>query len=418
MKLDLEADSILPPEFDSTTREFRAEVREFLRTNLPPGWVSVGQLAEDEREKWLLDWRERLVANKMICVAWPSEFGGGGRSPAHHVVLLEEFARAGAPTNLIVDTLALNLLGPTILALGTEEQKRRFLPRMISGEHRWCQGYSEPGSGSDLASVQVNASVRDGVWVINGQKTWTSWAQVANWMFALVRTERGGAKQAGLTFLLIPMDQPGIEVRPIIDLNGHHHLNEVFLNDAVTDEENVLGDVGGGWKVANALLGYERSDGSVRDTLNLRDEFSRVLAVAQQRGATHDPLIRSRLAQAYVDVEAIRHSALRGLTAALRGIAPGPESSIHKLVWSEYHQRITTLALEIIGDEILTPTGRRSATDVNTDVTRAPYSSRSWVDTYFAARADTIYAGTSEIQRNILAERVLQMPRGPRPTAP
>jgi len=415
MTLDLTADSILPLEHERATRDFRLEVREFLRANLPKNWVSVGQLADDEREKWVLDWRERLVANKMICVAWPSEFGGGGLSPAHHVVLLEEFTHAGAPTNLIVDTLAMNLLGPTILALGTDQQKRRFLPRMISGEDRWCQGYSEPGSGSDLASVQVHATLRDGAWIISGQKTWTSWAQAANWMFALVRTDRAAKKHVGLSFLLIPMHQPGIEVRPIVDLNGHHHLNEVFLTDAVTDECNVLGDVGGGWKVANALLGYERSDGSVRDTLNLRDEFSRVLKVAKERGATRDPLIRSRLAQAYVDIEAIRHTAMRGVTAALRGISPGPESSIHKLLWSEYHQRITTLALEIIGDDILSPSGRRSATDVNTDVSHAPFSSRSWSDTYYAARADTIYAGTSEIQRNIIAERVLQLPRDPRP---
>jgi len=408
-------ESLLPAALRESSEGFRRQVREFLAENLPADWVSVGALDEAERPQWMEQWRNKLVEHGMICVAWPSEYGGQGRSLAEHVVLLEEFARAAAPTSLTVDTLAVNLLGPTILEVGTEEQKRELLPRIVSGEDRWCQGYSEPGAGSDLAGVQTTATLRDGKWVINGQKIWTTSAHEADWMFGLVRTDRSVSKHAGLTFLLIPMDQPGIEVRPILDMNQHHHLNEVFLTDAETDADNVLGEVNGGWSVATALLGYERNDAAVRDALNLRNELERLFAVAEERGATADPVIGVRLAQAYIEVEAIAHGAVRGLAAALRGQPPGPESSVHKILWSEYHQRVTELALEILGDDALTPEGRGSATHVNTDVTNAPYSSRSWVETYFAARSGTIYAGTSEIQRNIIAERVLGLPRSPRP---
>jgi len=408
--------SLVPVGLRESTEAFREQVRAFLGEHLPEGWVSVGALEEAERKQWLERWRQGLVENGMISVAWPAEYGGQGRTLAEHVVLLEEFARVAAPTMLTVDTLAMNLLGPTILALGSEEQKRELLPRIVKGEDRWCQGYSEPGAGSDLAAVQTFASLRDGQWVINGQKIWTTSAHEANKMFALVRTDRSVSKHAGLTFLLIPMDQPGIEVRPIRDMNNHHHLNEVFFTDAVTEEANVLGEVNGGWSVATALLGYERNDASIRDALNLRNELGRLLELARQRGATEDAVIRARLAQAYIDVEAIAQGAVRGLAAALRGQPPGPESSVHKLLWSEYHQRATDLALEILGDDALTPDGRPSATHVNTDALNAPYSSRSWVETYFAARSGTIYAGTSEIQRNILAERVLGLPRSPRPT--
>jgi alkylation response protein AidB-like acyl-CoA dehydrogenase len=408
-------ESLLQPELQAEAADFRAEVRAFLAEYLPPRWEGVGALDEAERSRWLPEWRQTLADNKMICVSWPVEYGGRGRSLAEQIALLEEFTRVGAPTNLIVDTLAVNLLGPTILAIGTEEQKRERLGRIISGEQRWCQGYSEPGAGSDLASVQTSAVLRDGKWVVSGQKTWTSCAHEANWMFALVRTDRTVSKYAGLTFLLLPIDQPGVEVRPIVDLNDHHHLNEVFLTDAVTDEANVLGEVNGGWAVANALLGFERNDGAIRDALNLRDEFRRLVSLARDNDRLTDAGVRSGLVDAYVDLQAIIRGAVRGATAAMAGRAPGPESSVHKILWSEYHQRVTELSLEVYGDEALTLTGRPSATNVNTDSPRSPSSSRSWAQTYLAARAGTIYAGTSEVQRNIIAERVLQMPRSPRP---
>ena len=403
--------TILPPALREGTEPFRSKVRAFLAEHLPPDWVSLGTLEEPRRKEWLEEWRKKLADHGMICVAWPAEYGGQGRSLAEHIALLEEFANAAAPTMRIVDTLAIYLLGPTLLAMGTEEQKRRILPRIVSGEDRWCQGYSEPGAGSDLAAVNTSATLKDGQWVINGQKIWTTCAHEADWMFALVRTDRSVSKYKGLTFLLIPMAQPGIEVRPILDMNRHHDLNEVFFSDAVSDRSNVLGEVNGGWAAANALLGYERNDAAIRDALNLRNELGRLIEVARNNGAAEDATIRARLAQAYVDVQAITHGAVRALSAALQGKPPGPESSVHKLLWTEYHQRVTTLALDILGSDALTPDGRSSATYINTDALDAPYSSRSWVETYFAARAGTIYAGTSEIQRNIIAERVLGLPR-------
>jgi len=410
--------SLLPEGMQAEAADFRAQVRAFLSAHLPADWQGVGALDEAERRQWLRAWRETLVNEGMMCVSWPTEYGGRGRSLAEQIALLEEFTNAGVPHHpSSLDTLAVNLLGLTIMAIGSEEQKLERLPRIVSGEQRWCQGYSEPNAGSDLAGVQTTAVLRDGKWVINGQKVWTTSAHEANWMFALVRTDRTSSKYAGLTFLLLPMDQPGVEVRPIIDLAGQHHLNEVFLTDAVTDESNVLGAVNGGWAVANALLGYERNEGAIRDAVNMRDEFRRLVVLARDTGRLTDPRVRTGLVDAYVDLQALILGAVRGTVAALAGQPPGPEASLHKLLWSEYHQRVTELSLDVYGDEALTPAGRRSATFTSTDSPRSPSSSRSWVQTFLNARAGTIYAGTSEIQRNIIAEKVLEMPRSPRPSA-
>ena len=410
------SESLLPPEMQAETEEFRKETRAFLAAELPASWQGAGALDEVERRQWLQTWRQTLADKGMICVSWPREYGGQGRSIAEQIALLEEFTNAGVPHHpLSVDTLGINLLGPTILAVGSDEQKRERLPRIVSGEDRWCQGYSEPGAGSDLAAVQTTAVLKDGKWVINGQKIWTTSAHEANWIFALVRTDRSGSKYAGLTLLLVPMNQPGVNVRPIPDLNRQEHFNEVFLTDAVTDQANVLGEVNGGWAVANALLGYERAEGAIRDAVNLRDEFRRLVVLAQDHDRLMDTRVRLGLADAYVDLQAIILGAVHDTTAALAGRPPGPEASVHKLLWSEYHQRVTELSLDVYGDEALTPTGRSSATSWSTDLPKSPSSSRSWVQTYFNSRAGTIYAGTSEIQRNIIAERVLQMPRSPRP---
>ena len=406
---------LLPPERHEEVQAFGQQVRRFLAEQLPADWVSVGALAADQRTEWLRVWRKKLSDHGMICVSWPVEYGGQGRSTAENIALLEEFTQAGVPSSLPVDTLSLNLLGPTLLALGTESQKAELLPRIVTGEDRWCQGYSEPAAGSDLAAVQTSATLKDGKWVVNGQKLWTSYAHEANWMFALVRTDKTASKHAGLSFLLIPLDQPGVDIRPILDLSGRHHINEVFLTDAETDEANIVGEVNGGWAVATTLLDFERSDAAIRDALNLRDELQRLLAMARESGRAEDPIIRSALVDAYLDLRAIVLGAVRSASAAMAGQPPGPESSMHKLLWSEYHQRVTTLALEVLADEALTLRGNPSATKVNTDIARTPASSRSWIETFLAARAGTIYAGTSEIQRNILAERVLLLPRAPRP---
>jgi len=409
------AGTILPAGIIEETADFRASVRDFLKRNLPEDWVSLAALPADQREPWISAWRKTLVREGMICVMWPAAYGGQGRSLADHVVLTEEFVRAGVPMQRQVDILGMSLLGPTLLALGSEDQRRQFLPGVVSGDIRWCQGFSEPGAGSDLAGVETFAELRDGTWFINGQKIWTTSAHEANWIFVLARTNRGVKKQAGLTFLLVPLDQPGIEVRTLTDATGRPHLNQVYFSDATTAQDQVVGEIDGGWTVANALLGFERGDSAVRDSLNMRDEFWRVLKVARECGAVENAAVRQLLTDAYVDLEGITNKALRGLAHALLGELPGPEASLHKLHWSEYHQRMTTLAIELLGQAAIAPDGEPSATLSSTNQSNAPSSSLAWMQNYIAARAGTIYAGTSQIQRNVIAERVLAMPRSPRP---
>jgi alkylation response protein AidB-like acyl-CoA dehydrogenase len=311
------------------------------------------------------------------------------------------------------DLFSMTLVGNSIIACGTEEQKRYFLPKIISGEHRWCQGYSEPDSGSDLANLGTRAVLDGDEWVLNGQKVWTSSGHTANWIFVLCRTAPEAPKHKGISFLLVPMDQPGVEVRPIININRRHDFNEVFFSDARTAKENVVGDVNDGWRVANTLLGFERGDGATTDAVRFRDELDRITSVARERGATLDPLIRQRLASAHTSVEVMRWMALRNVSRVLAGEHPGPESSLHKLHWSEYHKRVTELSLDILGADALTPSGHPAVNGVSTDAVGAQFSSLAWMQTAWGARPGTIYAGTSEIQRNIIGERVLGLPRDP-----
>jgi len=409
------AGTILPADLVESTASYRAEVRDFLRTHLPHDWVSYAALPAAQRKPWLEDWRDVVTREGKICVMWPREYGGQGRSLADHVVLTEEFNKAGVPMQRQVDILGMSLLAPTLMALGNEDQKRMFLPKTVSGEIRWCQGYSEPGAGSDLAAVETSAELRDGQWVINGQKIWTTSGHEANWIFLLARTDRTAERHAGLSFLLVPLDQPGIDVRTLTDATGRPHLNQIFFTDATTPADHVVGDVNGGWRVATALLGFERGDSAIRDSLNLRNEFWRLVDLAGLRGALDDGALRGQLADRYVEVEAITNMALRSLATAMRGAVPGPEASLHKLNWSEYHQRATSLALELLGPDAVAPEGEPSATLSSTNQSNAPSSDLAWVQNYIAGRAGTIYAGTSQIQRNIIAERVLGMPRSPRP---
>jgi len=411
----LAAGTILPADLVESTAPYRNEVRDFLQKHLPPDWTSYAALPAAERKPWLDNWRDVLTREGKICVMWPREYGGQGRSLSDHVVLTEEFNKAGVPMQRQVDILGMSLLAPTLMALGSEEQKRTFLPKTVTGEIRWCQGYSEPGAGSDLAGVETFAELRDGQWVINGQKIWTTSGHEANWIFLLARTDRTAERHAGLTFLLVPLEQPGIEVRTLTDATGRPHLNQIFFTDATTPEGNVVGAVNGGWRVATALLGFERGDSAIRDSLNLRNEFWRIVDLARTRGALQDGAIRGQLVDRYVEVESITNMALRSLATALRGALPGPEASLHKLSWSEYHQRATSLALEILGSDAVAPEGEPSATLSSTNQSNAPSSDLAWVQNYLAGRAGTIYAGTSQIQRNIISERVLGMPRSPRP---
>ena len=290
-----------------------------------------------------------------LAVAWPVEYGGGGLSLIERTVLAEELTKAGVPAGNDNDIFSIGMLGHTLIEAGTEEQKKEYLPKILSGEHVWCQGYSEPNSGSDLASLGTRA-VRDGdEWVINGQKIWTSQGHNANWIFVLCRTEPDNPKHKGISFLLCPLDQPGIEVRPLINAARHHDFNEVFFTDARTHVDNVVGGVNNGWAVANTLLAYERGDDATTTGLRHRDEWERLVGFARSTGRLQDPVVRQRLAWAYSKVEIMRYLGMRVITTSLKGYHQGPESSLNKLLWSEYHQALTELALDLIGADATVP---------------------------------------------------------------
>ncbi|MEY2566475.1 MAG: hypothetical protein QOE35_1004 [Actinomycetota bacterium] len=393
---------------------YREKVQAFLAEHLPAHWTGIGALPRDEASKFTRDWRKILHENGLLGLSWPKEYGGAGLTPLETVVLAEEFMKAGVPMGGSNDVFGIQMVGNTIIEWGTEEQKRHFLPRILSGEDLWCQGYSEPNAGSDLGNLGCKAE-RDGdEWIINGQKIWTSAGHLANWIFVLARTDPTAAKHRGITFLLCPMDQPGVEVRPIKMINGDSEFNEVFFTDARTPVENVIGEVNGGWAVAMTLLGYERGEAAATMPIMFRTELDRLIALAKQRGKEGDPTIRQRLAWCYSKVEIMRYLGMRTLTQFLSGSAPGPEGSIFKVYWSEYHRVVTELSLDILGMDALVPTGRPPATAFQADDPGAPNDSASWVGTFLIARAGTIYAGTSQIQKNILGEMVLGLPKEPR----
>jgi len=401
------------PHYPAEAETYREKVRAFLAEHLPAGWRGVGALSNDEAREFATEWRTTLYDNGLLAASWPREYGGGGLSPLEQVVLAEEFYKAGVPTGTANDGFGIAMVGNTILRWGTEEQKRHFLPRILSGEDKWCQGYSEPGAGSDLANLGTRAVLDGDEWVIDGQKVWTSSAHLANWIFVLTRTNPDAPKHKGITFLLVPMDQPGVEVRPIKMLTGSSEFNETWFTGARTARDNVVGGVNEGWAVAMTLLGYERGEAAATVPIMFRTELDRLIGLARQTGAAADPRIRQRLASCYAAVEIMRYLGMRTLTRYLAGEHPGPDSSIFKVYWSEYHQVVTELALDILGSSATTPSGRWPTTSFQTDDVGAPNDSASWVGTFFSARAETIYAGTSQIQRNIMGEMVLGLPKEP-----
>lgn len=403
-------DLTYPPEAE----EFRARIRQFIADNLPSGWQGLGAMEKEERDTFAKQWRNALAENHLLAVSWPAEYGGAGLSVVEQVVLAEEFARAGVPSGTENDMFGMQLLGNTLIVWGTEEQKKHFLPRILSGEDRWCQGYSEPEAGSDLAGLRTRAVLDGDEWVINGSKIWTSAGHMANWIFTLVRTDMDAPKHRGISFLLVPMDQPGVEVRPIVNIAGDHMFNEVFFTDARTPRENIVGNVNEGWGVTMTLLGFERGASATTDAIRFQSDLDRLFALAKERGKTDDPHIRASLAWCYSRVAIMRYRGYEALTRFLKGARPGPDAAISKLVWSEYFQRETELALEILGMEALTPSGRGTGGALQTADAGTPNSSRAWVETALSARAATIYAGSSQVQRNIIAEQLLGLPKEPR----
>jgi alkylation response protein AidB-like acyl-CoA dehydrogenase len=412
------APAVYPPRMDvdypPQAEKFRAEVKTFLSEHLPPGWSGMGGLPEGERERFRAQWRRTLGEHQMLAVSWPREYGGAGLSLVEQVVLAEEFALAGAPQGSENDSFGIGMLGNTLIALGTDEQKRHYLPKILSGEQRWCQGYSEPEAGSDLAGIRTSAVLDGDEWVINGQKTWTSAGHLADHIFLLARTNPDAPKHRGITFLLVPMQQPGVEVRPIRNLAGYALFNEVFFTDARTGAAEVVGDVDDGWRVAMALLGFERGVTATTDAIRFRAELDRLFALARERGLTSDARIRDRLAWCHSRVEVMRFRGLQALTRSLAGQRPGPESAISKITWSEYAQSYTELAMEILGPEALVPTGQGTGGLLQMPEAGTENSPLSWVETFLAARAGTIYAGSSQVQRNIIGEVLLGLPKEPR----
>jgi len=401
------------PSFPADSLEFRHRIRRFLEDHLPHGWTGLGAVPTADVPAFLDAWRKVLHDERLLTPAWPTEFGGGGLSSLETVILCEEFARLGAPTGGANDWFSIGMLGNTLLHWGTDEQKLHFIPRLLSGEHVWCQGFSEPNAGSDLAGLACRAVLDGDEWLINGQKIWNTNGHLANHIFLLVRSDPdAGSRHEGITFLLVPMDQPGVEVRPIKMLSGDSEFNEVFLTDVRCPRANVVGEIGKGWAVAMTLLGLERGESAAVIPIRFREELDRLIELARERGRLDDPTIRQRIAWCYSKVEIMRYLGLRTLTSFLAGGAPGPDAAITKLYWSEYHRRVTDLALDILGPDAMVPAGRWPSNSLQTDDPGSPAESASWVGTFYASLGGTIYAGTSQVQRNILGERLLGLPKG------
>lgn len=387
--------------FSEEDEAFRREVAEWLADNLTGEFAVVrgrgGPGDEHALFEERLAWERKLGAAGWTCIGWPKEYGGRGATLTQQVIFHEEYARAGGPGRL--GHIGEGLLGPTIIAFGTEEQKRRFLPPIVAGQELWCQGYSEPNAGSDLANVQTRAELYGDQWVITGQKVWTSGAQWSDWCFVLCRTDPGAPGHKALSYLLVPMRQPGIEVRPIVQLTGESEFSEVFFDGARTAKENVVGEINGGWTVAMGTLAFERGASTLGQQLNFQNELEQIIAIAEQNGAANDPVMRQRLADAWIGLRIMRFNALRTLSNDSPEL--GREAMITKLYWATWHRNLGKLAMDVLGAQ--------------SEIAEAlPYGLTRLQRLYLFTRADTIYAGTNQIQRNIIAERALGLPREPR----
>jgi alkylation response protein AidB-like acyl-CoA dehydrogenase len=381
-----------------TEEAFRQEFAAWLRANLPDEWrghrprgAPEGPVLEARRS-----WERTLGADGWLGVSWPAAYGGRGATAMEHVIYLEELFGAGAPDPL--NTLGLNLVGPTIIEAGTDEQKQRFLRPMLRGEAVWCQGFSEPNAGSDLAGLQTRAD-RDGDdWVVNGQKIWSSGAQYSDWCALLARTDQDAPKHRGISFLLVDMRSPGITVRPIRQISGDSEFNEIYFDNVRVPGDQILGEVNGGWLVANRMLAYERGVITMEMLAGyqrLWEELRDYARATRRDGAAliDDPSVRDRLARSYVDVQLMRLANLRLITRYMRGTPPGAETSYMKLYWVTTEQGLSDLSLSLAGPAGLAMGGE-------------------WLRLYFMSRAASIYGGTEDIQRNIIAERVFGLPRG------
>ena len=382
-------------DFSLTTDEeaFRDGLRHWLGENLTGEFRDLHRLPLAEALERKRGWQRRLHRAGYVGLSWPRAYGGQGASPVDEMIVNQELALARAQD--LVGVIGIYMAGPTIIAHGTHAQKERLLGPLLSADEIWCQGFSEPNSGSDLASLQTRAQPDGDGLVVNGQKVWSSFAHVADWCILLTRTDpRPARHHDGLTYLILDMHTPGVEVRPLRQMTGDTEFNEIYLTDVRVPRENVLGEVGDGWRVAMTTLMHERASFGVGVQIRTRITLDELLAMVRESDVRQDPVIRQKLAQLFIEVEAMRLNGYRGLTGMLRGETPGPEGSINKLMWSEVNQRLTETAMEVLG-----PAGL-----VADDGDR-------WAFHFLRARANSIEGGTSEVLRNILAERVLGLPR-------
>jgi alkylation response protein AidB-like acyl-CoA dehydrogenase len=373
--------------FTEQETAFRDELRAWLSEN-PPGEVPTSD--EEAAYNWRRDFQRRLADGGWAAVHWPAEFGGRGATLTQSAIFFEELARAGAP--LPANVLGLLLAGPTIMIWGTPEQKERFLAPIVTAEEIWCQGFSEPDAGSDLAALKTRAVKDNGGWVVTGQKVWTSGAQYSKWCMLVARTDTEAPKHKGLTYFLMDMEQHAVQVRPLRQITGEAEFNELFIEEARVPDENVLGGEGNGWKVALTTLMNERAGLAFFLQVRLRQVLDEVFAQAEGRGLLEDPVIADRLGELHLKAEVLRLTAYRGLTAIERYGQPGPEGSLTKWMWSETNQQLTQLAADLLGPEALAAGG-------------------SWSYELLRSRGNTIEGGTTEILKNIVAERVLGLPK-------
>ena len=390
-------------------KQFRDEVRSFLKANQPEGLGGMDEeTAAFANTPEATAWADKLADHGFMCVSWPKEFGGRGLSGIEVAVLNEEFARAKVPR--VTRGMGEWLVGPSIIVHGTDEQKARFLPRIINGEDRYCQGFSEPDAGSDLAGLKTKGVIDGEEVVITGQKVWTSGAQAANMMFCLCRTDPDAPKHKGISYVLLPMfkedgSSNGIELRPIRQITGSAHFTETFLTEARAPVANVIGGINNGWRVTMTTLGNERGGNATTQHVRFTNEFWSLVTEAQKRGRTDDAVVRQELAWAFTHVELMRYAGLRTLSEVKAKKEPGPAASINKMFWSEYHRRFGEVALNVLGmDATVFYDGQGSD---------GRYEPDRWQTTFLSSRSGTIWGGTAQVQRNIVGERVLGLPKEP-----
>ncbi|MEN9683589.1 MAG: hypothetical protein RLZZ427_1340 [Pseudomonadota bacterium] len=385
--------------FSPADEQFRAECADWLSAEMAGEFRDIKGItkltASPERRK---EWEQRLGEAKWGCIGWPTQWGGRDATLAQQVIFAEEYARAGVPGR--VNHIGIELAGPTILAFGTPEQQQRFLPGIAAGKTIFCQGFSEPGAGSDLASVRTKARLEGGEWVVNGQKIWTSLAHISDWIFVVSRSEEGSKGPKGLTFLMMEIDQPGIEIRGIKQINGDAEFNETFFTDARCPADSLIGAVGEGWKIAMGLLAFERGVSTLGQQMGFRNELDEIIAAAKANGTAHDPLIRQRIAKAEIGLRLMRYGALRMLSQTDHAKIDGAALT-YKIQWASWRRSLGELAMDVLGQAGEVADG-------------SEYEWDTLPNLFLYSRADTIYGGTNQIQRNLIAERGLGMPREPR----